>query len=624
MKYSSISVKKIEGVPLGVVGRDGEVCMIARVDKKTTSSLQLLGSLDGINFTLSKRRVSLKTLGGKTEKLKICDRFSLSRTPNGYVMTYVRAGTGKNKNTLAVARSKDLLEWKVFSELPVDDVHHTTIAYDKPRDSFELYRDGLFIKHQSSPTLASWREKPTLLFTSRNGQFDAEKISIIGSVIAKEGILMLYDASVQHEKKTLVQAGAVIFDINNPKRIVWRSDMPIWQAVVEARKSLDLKPLGFVSQGENFIIYWITVNGDLIVARIKSLFKEIEVARHHPKILDRFHGNPIIEPRHGHEWEGEGTFNPGVLEDDEGVVHLLYRAIGRDGISRVGYARSKDGTYFTKRSAFPVFEPREGFGMPDPEKATGPIGYHPAMYTSGGSWGGAEDPRLVRIDDTVYMSYVAFEGWNSVRIAMTSISLADFKAGKWNWKKPHLISPPGKVNKNWLLFPEKIHGKFAVLHSIAPHIAIEYVDDINNLKTFIESPRKDGPQPGRKGKWDSILRGAGPPPLRTEMGWLLLYHALERQDSSRYKLGAMLLDINDPTKILYRSAHPILSPDMDYENDGKPGVVYASGAVIKDGDLYIYYGGADRVVCVATTPLKDFLKYLKSGNAETYKLNKTS
>jgi beta-1,2-mannobiose phosphorylase / 1,2-beta-oligomannan phosphorylase len=84
----------------------------------------------------------------------------------------------------------------------------------------------------------------------------------------------------------------------------------------------------------------------------------------------------------------------------------------------------------------------------------------------------------------------------------------------------------------------------------------------------------------------------------------------------------MILDFDDPTKVLYRSAHPILSPDMDYENNGKPGVVYASGAVVKGNDLYIYYGGADRVVCVATTPLKEFLKYLKTGNAEPYKLKK--
>ena len=130
------------------------------------------------------------------------------------------------------------------------------------------------------------------------------------------------------------------------------------------------------------------------------------------------------------------------------------------------------------------------------------------------------------------------------------------------------------------------------------------------------------PQPGRKKAWDNILRGAGPPPVKTELGWLLLYHALEKEDSGRYKLGAMILDKNEPTKVLYRSKHPILSPDMYYENNGKPGIIYASGAMIKGHDLYVYYGGADKVVCVATTPVKELLKYLVTGNTKAYQLKK--
>ena len=618
-------VKKVNGTPLAVVAVDGSVGMLSRVDKKTTSSLSLSWSENGVDFVSNTKKVNVTTLTEKKEKIKICDRFSLSQTPNGYVMTYVRAGTAKIKSMLIVARSNDLYTWKVMSELPVDEFHHTTITYDKKRDSFELYRDGLFIKSQSSLTLSIWREKPALLFTSRNGQFDSGRLSIIGSVQIEEGTLLVYDASVEHNSKTLLQAGAVIFDKDDSKKIIWRSPLPIWQGVAGSKDSISITPLGSVSLGDNFIIYWMTSDGGLIVVSISKLFKGIEKGRFRPKILDRFHGNPIIEPRAHHDnWEGEGTFNPAVVEDDDGIIHLLYRALGRDGISRIGYAQSKDGKHFTKRSAHPVYEPSSGFGLPDPEKATGPIGYHPAIYTSGGGWGGAEDPRAVRIGDTVYMMYVAFEGWNSVRIALTSISLEDFKAGKWHWKKPVLLSPPGKVNKNWLLFPEKIHGKFAILHSIAPKVMIEYVDDLENMNDFIDSPRKDGPQPGRKKAWDSILRGAGPPPVKTDLGWLLLYHAQEKTDSGRYKLGAMILDKKDPTKVLYRARHPILSPDMFYENNGKPGVVYASGAMIKGNDLYVYYGGADKVVCVATTPVKEFLKYLVTGNTKPYQLKKAS
>ena len=106
------------------------------------------------------------------------------------------------------------------------------------------------------------------------------------------------------------------------------------------------------------------------------------------------------------------------------------------------------------------------------------------------------------------------------------------------------------------------------------------------------------------------MRGAGPPPLKTDQGWLLLYHATDANDPGKYKVGAMLLDLNDPTKVLYRSPRPILTPLMNYENDGKPGVVYASGAIIKNNDLLVYYGGGDRHVCIAQTPVKILLEWL--------------
>lgn len=621
MKYSSTNIKKSTGVPLGVALRDDEVVMFVRVDKKTTSSIEILFSSNGVDFIKDKKEAKIKTLLGKKEKIEICERFSISRTPNGYVMTYLRRGKTKSKNLLIVARSKDVYDWQVKSEQPVDDFHHTTSVYNKERDKFELYRDGLFVKHQSSTTLSFWRERPGLVFTSRNNSFDSGRLSIIGSVITNEGIILFYDASVEKGSQTLLQVGSVLLDINNPKRVIWRNSAPAWQSVVEGKtKLLGIKPLGLVHHKNRFFIYWIAKNNSLIVATVPGLFKEIEENRIYPKIMDRFHGNPIIEPRHTHEWEIEGTFNPAVVEDDEGVVHLLYRAIGRDGISRIGYAKSKDGTYFTKRSNFPVFEPSRGHGMPDPEKVLGPKSYNPYFYTSGGGWGGSEDPRAVIIGDNVYMMYVAFEGWSSMRIALTSISVEDFKAGRWNWKKPRLISSPANRSKNWLLFPEKINGKFAIIHSISPKILVDYVDDIDTFDDIIHSPRPEGPQPGRKNSWDYLLKGSGPPPLKTEKGWLLLYHALEKSDTGKYRLGAMLLDLEDPTKVLYRASHPILSPDMHYENEGKPGVVYASGALIRGDDLYVYYGGGDKVVCVATTPLKKFLKYLTTGDPKSYRL----
>jgi predicted GH43/DUF377 family glycosyl hydrolase len=327
--------------------------------------------------------------------------------------------------------------------------------------------------------------------------------------------------------------------------------------------------------------------------------------------LTRHDGNPVISPLPHKDWELNGTFNPATIVDDEGKVHLLYRAIGDDGLSRVGHAKSDNGYTFDERSQYPVFEPIPGYGLPEITAANAPHLYNPEIYLSGGGWGGCEDPRTVRIGDRVYMSYVAFEGWNSVRIGLTSISLKDYKQGRWNWRRPLLISPKGEVNKNWVIFPEKINGKYAILHSIVPRVQIAYVESLDSFSKPIESPRAAGPQPGRKNFWDNRIRGAGPPPVKTEKGWLLFYHAQDLREPHKYKLGVMLLDLNDPTRILYRSPMPILEPDMHYENDGKPGIVYASGAAIIGDDIMVYYGGGDRHVCIAQTPLQGLLDWLQ-------------
>ena len=331
--------------------------------------------------------------------------------------------------------------------------------------------------------------------------------------------------------------------------------------------------------------------------------------------FNRSHNNPILKPRQEKHWDSEGSFNPAAVKIDD-KVHLLYRAVGGDGVSRIGHASMKDGTEVDDRSAFPVYEPSAGFDLPEDAEMEGPKEYNPMFYTSGGSWGGCEDPRAVAIDNRIYMTYVAFGGWSSVRIALTSISVRDFRKKFWNWRKPMFISPPGEVNKNWVLFPEKIKGKYAILHGVSPKVLIEYVDSLEHFpKGFhIKSVGQHGGYGyhdiKREKFWDNKVRGAGAPPVRTELGWLLLYHALDKNDPGKYKVGAMVLDFKDPTKILYRAPAPVLSPKMHYENDGKPGIVYASGAVVVGDKLFVYYGGGDKNVCVAETSLKVLLRFL--------------
>ncbi|HAS95321.1 TPA: hypothetical protein DCS99_02800 [Candidatus Wolfebacteria bacterium] len=228
---------------------------------------------------------------------------------------------------------------------------------------------------------------------------------------------------------------------------------------------------------------------------------------------------------------------------------------------------------------------------------------------SGGSWSGCEDPRMVKVDDMLYMTYTAFDGYHPPGMALTSITEANFLQKNWDWTEPILISKPEQIQKNWVMFPEKINGKYAFLHAINPRIRIDYFDDPMDAEMAIESPFSNK---GEWTRWDNLMRGAATPPLRTKDGWLVLYHAMDKRDPDRYKLGAMLLDETDPTKILHRSDVPILEPNEWYENEGaKRGVIFACGSIIKDGTLFVYYGGADSVACVATAPLDTFLETVK-------------
>jgi predicted GH43/DUF377 family glycosyl hydrolase len=333
----------------------------------------------------------------------------------------------------------------------------------------------------------------------------------------------------------------------------------------------------------------------MVKKRNKETAAGIKKRRPGTLALTRLEKNPVIAPRPENDWESWQTFNPGVILL-ENEVHFLYRAIGSDGISRFGYAVSGDGFTIDERLPYPAYE-----------HALSRSCFNVFSFASGGSFGGCEDPRLVRVDqeDKIYMTYTACD--EGLRVALTSIKVDDFLQKRWRWSPPKLISPPGEVHKNWVIFPERINGKYAILTSISPEISIAYRDSLKFREEEYIASYYNGVC-GRKDSWDTYVRGAGPPPLKTKYGWLLFYHAIDERDPGKYKVGTMLLDLDNPAKILHRLKEPMLEPEEKYENDGfKTGIVYASGAVIKDGRILIYYGGADSFVNVAYADLDRFL-----------------
>lgn len=346
------------------------------------------------------------------------------------------------------------------------------------------------------------------------------------------------------------------------------------------------------------------------ISKKKRSFRKRLPRKKSPVVFQKNTNNPIITPIKENAWEVWQTFNSAaVLIGNK--VHFLYRAIGNDGISRFGHANSTDGFALDERHPVPVYQ--------DSGLSREYVCY---SLASGGSWGGCEDPRICHIgeDSRIYLTYTSCS--DGLRVGLSSIKVEDFLNKNWNWSPPRLISPPDEVHKNWVIFPEKINGKYAILHSISPKISIEYRDDLDFSETeHIQSHYHPGdPAP----RWDSYLRGAGPTPLKTKRGWLLFYHAMNHDDVSQYKVGAMLLDLQDPTKILHRSQKPILVPSEYYELKGfKPGVVYVLGAIIKNGDLILYYGGADNYVCAAHANLTEFLGELtKPPKKQTKKILK--
>ena len=339
-----------------------------------------------------------------------------------------------------------------------------------------------------------------------------------------------------------------------------------------------------------------------------------------PLGLFRFKQNPILSPDPTHWWESQAVFNPAALMMG-GRVHLLYRALGNDGISRIGYASSRDGIHFDERFPNPVYtaesveEARAHYPFTSPARLT----YNNALYTSGGGWGGSEDPRVVNIDGTIYMTFNMFNGWDSMRVAFTSIDEYNLLHAQGLWSRFEYLSRPGERQKNWVLFPEKINGKFALFHNLdkgdETRVHVAYLDSLSMSQAPSSEDAPDPQQlPDHYVAWHHRTRSAAAPPIKTSEGWLLLYHASDPTEAHvGYKLGALLLDLKDPTRVLFRAQRPVLEPKEWYENDWKPGVIYASGAVVVKEDLVVYYGGGDKYVAAAKTNLRDFLRKLTRG-----------
>ena len=306
------------------------------------------------------------------------------------------------------------------------------------------------------------------------------------------------------------------------------------------------------------------------------------------RFLTRYEGNPILEPIEGSNWESKYVLNPGALRIKD-KVYLFYRAVGEDNISHIGLAVT-DGYKVLERLPEPIFSPAT------PEEVKG-----------------CEDARIMIIDDKLYMVYTAYDG-NMAQIAIASTSYEEFSQGNYrNWERDGLAFT-NIWDKDAIILPEKINGKYVVYHRIEPSMWVTYT---NELRFPIREKHAIilGPRPGRM--WDSLKIGAGAQALKTIYGWLLIYHGVDY--NYVYRLGVILIDIENPEKVIYRSPNPILEPEEEYEIGASgawvPNVVFTCGAVpaedkevLEDDDeILVYYGAADTSIGMAKATLADLI-----------------
>ena len=584
---------------LGVLATSKQVLLYTNLTGNHTAPFQVGASSDGLNFRKAPKTPSLYSPDGAVMNTSLVENFRAAPLQKGFAAFFkYHAESGSASH---LARSKDGLIWETSTNTV--PFHETAMLVPSFlfNNASVAYVGDTEIRLATSNDLATWDVQSEPLLRPRHTHFDKHPLEVGSVILTEKGIVVIYFVKSRDRGGNQYSVGAALFDKNNPGHLLWRSDTSIWDQN-EHWEGKTAYPMGAVHFKEKFIVYFGTEGEAVHAVYFNNLHDLLQGKGVDPKpSLAKSQNNPIITPVMQHLWEASSVFNSAAVYED-GKVHFVYRAMGPANTSVLGYATSTDGESIDERSDEPIYVPTEPFELP---------GKYPSInFMSGGGYGGCEDPRITKVDDTFYMTYVAYNGEDPPRVALTSIKVKDFLEKSWNkWAKPKLISKPGVVNKNCVIFPEKINGKYVVIHRVFPDVLIDYVDDLDFDDKYLEGHYKISP---RDNAWDSRKLGAGAPPLKTKDGWLLIYQAVDDRDPGKYKIGAMLLDLKDPSKVLYRSNNPILEPTEWYENEGfKAGVAYPCGAVIMDNKLVVYYGGADTVICAASAPLDGFLEELK-------------
>ncbi|MEK7628064.1 MAG: hypothetical protein AAB421_01435 [Patescibacteria group bacterium] len=448
--------------------------------------------------------------------------------------------------------------------------------------------------------------------------FDTQGVEVVGVFRIKEGVLVVYQTGGAHDGIYAIKIGAALFHVDGLSwHERWRTEAPILDTQWSLTKGEVVAPSS-VFIDDTITLFWKSPKNSRSYA-FPNPFGFLYADAKKGAYLTRYEGNPIVSPDPTQSWQSVATFNPGAVLVD-GKVHLFYRAVGMGGRSVIGHAVSNDGLHFTRHTD-PAYAPHtrdEGVRIPKSKKNH--------LFRSPTPYGvdGAEDPRVTALEGDIHMLYAAFNGYEQARSAHVKASIHGLAENDLDWTEPTLLTRPptrwGTGGKNAALLPGKVNGKYVVLHRMWPDICIDYIDTLDfaefkHPERWLADRCRIAIRPTH---WDSGKVLVGAPPIETDAGWLLIYNAVSHQhDGGGYKMGAMILDRDDPSRVLFRTKRPILEAQTWYEEAGLvPRVTYACGAVVKDGTLFVYYGAADTYTAVATAPFTEFVAAVMRDSVE--------
>ncbi len=499
------------------------------------------------------------------------------------------------------AKAATLFPERVNGEVVLLLTAHTDYTDEHPRPTIAIARAKEVEDFFNQEYWQGWHDHLPDHALPELRRSDSDHIEVGATPLFTEaGWLMVYSyiQNYYDSAKRLFTIEAALLDRDNPQHLISRTEAILVPEEIYEQYGLVPRiifPSSATVDNDTLSLWYGAADTVCAKAsvRLSDLLRALDPTQT-ARTFTRGAHNPILTPQ-GNGFESRDVMNPAAI-DIEGSVHILYRAMDEANTSTIGLALSHDGLRVDERLLEPIYHPREEFEA----KRGSPTGNS-----------GCEDPRIIRIGDTLYMTYTAYDGVHAPAGAITSIPVNDFLARRFEkWSTPYILTPEGVDDKDLALLPEKVDKEYVLYHRINGQICADLLRDLSSksrVSRCIEILRP------RVGMWDSAKVGVAGPPIKVTLpsgthGWLMIYHGVSHD--AHYRLGAALLDESALT-VLARTADPLFRPTEAYEKEGEIGnVVFSCGAIVRDDMLYLYYGGADKVIGVATASLSHILATL--------------